>query len=50
MIEYENLRRVEEPYFADFNRVCNETLESGWLLTIMQLKADMPYSMMIFTT
>ncbi|MDX2495082.1 MAG: DegT/DnrJ/EryC1/StrS family aminotransferase [Desulfuromusa sp.] len=32
MIEYENLRKVNEPFFAEFRRVFNETLESGWYI------------------
>ena len=30
MIEYENLRKVNEPFFEAFRAVFNETLESGW--------------------
>lgn len=30
MVEYENLRKVNEPFFADFKRVFGEILESGW--------------------
>ena len=32
MIEYENLRKVNEPFFPEFRRVFNETLESGWYI------------------
>jgi dTDP-4-amino-4,6-dideoxygalactose transaminase len=32
MIEYENLRRVNEPFFREFRRVFKETLESGWYI------------------
>jgi dTDP-4-amino-4,6-dideoxygalactose transaminase len=32
MIEYENLRKVNEPFFADFKRVFSEKLESGWYI------------------
>jgi len=32
MIEYENLRKVNEPYFADFRQAFSETLESGWYI------------------
>lgn len=32
MIEYENLFRVNQPYFKEFNRVFNEVLESGWFI------------------
>jgi len=32
MIDYENLRKVNEPYFTEFKRVFNETLESGWYI------------------
>jgi len=32
MIEYENLRRVNEPFFPEFRRIFNETLESGWYI------------------
>jgi dTDP-4-amino-4,6-dideoxygalactose transaminase len=32
MIEYENLRKVNEPFFPEFRRVFRETLESGWYI------------------
>jgi dTDP-4-amino-4,6-dideoxygalactose transaminase len=32
MIEYENLRRVNQPYFGEFNKAFNEVLESGWFV------------------
>ncbi len=32
MIEYENLRKVNEPFFEDFKRTFAETLESGWYI------------------
>jgi len=32
MIEYENLHKVNRPYFKEFNRVFNEVLESGWFI------------------
>jgi len=32
MIEYENLRRVNEPFFVEFKRVFSEALESGWYI------------------
>jgi dTDP-4-amino-4,6-dideoxygalactose transaminase len=32
MIEYENLRKVNEPFFAEFRRTFSETLESGWYI------------------
>jgi dTDP-4-amino-4,6-dideoxygalactose transaminase len=32
MIEYENLRKVNEPFFANFRQSFNETLESGWYI------------------
>ncbi|MDW7710830.1 MAG: DegT/DnrJ/EryC1/StrS family aminotransferase [Deferrisomatales bacterium] len=32
MIEYENLRRVNEPFFPEFTRVFSETLASGWYI------------------
>jgi dTDP-4-amino-4,6-dideoxygalactose transaminase len=32
MIEYENLRKVNQPYFKKFNRVFNNVLESGWFI------------------
>ena len=32
MIEYENLRKVNEPFFAEFQRVFAETLDSGWYI------------------
>lgn len=30
VIEYENLRKVNEPFFPEYNRVFNKVLESGW--------------------
>jgi dTDP-4-amino-4,6-dideoxygalactose transaminase len=32
MIQYENLRKVNEPFFPEFRRIFNETLESGWYI------------------
>lgn len=32
MIEYENLRKVNEPFFPEFRRVFDETLQSGWFI------------------
>jgi dTDP-4-amino-4,6-dideoxygalactose transaminase len=32
MIEYENLRKVNEPFFPEFRRIFNETLQSGWYI------------------
>lgn len=32
MIEYENLRKVNEPFFPEFKRVFSETLEGGWYI------------------
>jgi dTDP-4-amino-4,6-dideoxygalactose transaminase len=32
MIAYENLRKVNEPFFEEFRRVFNETLEGGWYI------------------
>lgn len=32
MIEYENLRKVNAPFFPEFRRVFSETLESGWYI------------------
>jgi dTDP-4-amino-4,6-dideoxygalactose transaminase len=32
MIEYENLSKVNQPYFKEFNRVFNNVLESGWFI------------------
>ena len=32
MIEYENLKRVNQPYFKEFNTVFNNVLESGWFI------------------
>jgi dTDP-4-amino-4,6-dideoxygalactose transaminase len=32
MIEYENLRKVNQPYFKEFNTVFNNVLESGWFV------------------
>jgi dTDP-4-amino-4,6-dideoxygalactose transaminase len=32
MIEYENLRKVNEPFFVDLRRAFNQTLESGWYI------------------
>jgi dTDP-4-amino-4,6-dideoxygalactose transaminase len=32
MIEYENLRRVNAPFFSEFRRTFSETLESGWYI------------------
>jgi len=32
MIVYENLRKVNEPFFSEYTRIFNETLESGWYI------------------
>ena len=32
LIEYENLSRVNEPFFPEYRRVFNNTLESGWYI------------------
>jgi dTDP-4-amino-4,6-dideoxygalactose transaminase len=32
MIEYENLNKVNKPYFKEFNDVFNQILESGWFV------------------
>ena len=32
MIEYENLNKVNKPYFDEFKKVFNEVLESGWFI------------------
>jgi dTDP-4-amino-4,6-dideoxygalactose transaminase len=32
MIEYENLRKVNEPFFPEMKRVFRQTLESGWYI------------------
>ena len=32
MIEYENLRKVNQPFFEEFNNVFNKVLESGWFI------------------
>jgi dTDP-4-amino-4,6-dideoxygalactose transaminase len=32
MIEYENLNKVNRPYFGEFNTVFNKVLESGWFV------------------
>jgi len=32
MIEYENLNRVNQPYFEEYNKAFNEVLESGWFV------------------
>lgn len=32
MIEYENLKKVNQPYFKEFNTVFNNVLESGWFV------------------
>jgi dTDP-4-amino-4,6-dideoxygalactose transaminase len=32
MIEYENLKEVNQPYFKEFNEVFNQVLESGWFV------------------
>lgn len=38
MIEYENLRKVNEPFFAEFERVFEETLQSGWFVLGRQVE------------
>jgi dTDP-4-amino-4,6-dideoxygalactose transaminase len=32
MIEYENLKKVNQPYFNEFNSVFNQVLDSGWFI------------------
>jgi dTDP-4-amino-4,6-dideoxygalactose transaminase len=32
MIEYENLKKVNQPYFGEFDKVFSEVLESGWFI------------------
>jgi len=32
MIEYENLNKVNQPYFSEFNNVFNNVLDSGWFI------------------
>ncbi|HVY75127.1 MAG TPA: DegT/DnrJ/EryC1/StrS family aminotransferase [Puia sp.] len=32
MIEYEDLRKVNEPFFADLNKAFGQTLHSGWYI------------------
>lgn len=32
MIDYENLQKVNRPYFSEFNTVFNQVLESGWFV------------------
>ena len=32
MIEYENLKKVNQPYFKELNSVFNSVLESGWFV------------------
>lgn len=32
MIEYENLNKVNKPYFKEYNKVFNQVLESGWFV------------------
>jgi dTDP-4-amino-4,6-dideoxygalactose transaminase len=32
MIEYENLNKLNRPYFREFNEVFNQVLESGWFI------------------
>jgi dTDP-4-amino-4,6-dideoxygalactose transaminase len=32
LIEYENLRQVNQPFFAEFQRVFRETLDRGWYI------------------
>ena len=32
MIEYENLAKANQPFFADFRRSFNKTLVSGWFI------------------
>jgi dTDP-4-amino-4,6-dideoxygalactose transaminase len=32
MIEYENLNKVNQPYFKEYNSVFNQVLESGWFV------------------
>ncbi len=32
MIEYENLNKLNKPYFEEFNAVFNQVLESGWFI------------------
>jgi len=39
MIEYENLRKVNQPYFDEFNKVFNDVLESGWFVLGQNVEA-----------
>jgi dTDP-4-amino-4,6-dideoxygalactose transaminase len=39
MIEYENLQKVNQPFFAEYKRVFSETLESGWFILGNRVKA-----------
>jgi dTDP-4-amino-4,6-dideoxygalactose transaminase len=32
MIEYENLRKANQPYYKEFHKVFNDVLESGWFV------------------
>ena len=32
MIEYENLGRLNQPFFEEYERVFKQTLESGWYI------------------
>ena len=32
MIDYENLQKVNEPFFAEFKQAFSQTLESGWFI------------------
>jgi dTDP-4-amino-4,6-dideoxygalactose transaminase len=32
MIDYENLNKVNQPYFTEFNTVFNQVLQSGWFV------------------
>ncbi|MBL7728709.1 MAG: DegT/DnrJ/EryC1/StrS family aminotransferase, partial [Dinghuibacter sp.] len=32
MIEYENLKLVNAPYFNELRAACNEVIESGWYI------------------
>lgn len=38
MIEYENLRKVNEPYFSKFRQVFDNVLESGWFILGSQVE------------
>jgi len=39
MIEYENLKKVNEPLFAEYTKAFSEVLESGWYILGKKVKA-----------